>query len=113
MTITQNIAYIKSHPYYALARTDESAMDKLLFEVMFHTYTVVAGNCARAFRCSKGMNTPQIVEAIREVAPPSNLDIRLPIPPPIEVIPVCVVTELPRTQVKKAKIDCMQLSLWA
>jgi len=82
VTITAQIAYIKSHPFYRLALADEAAMELLLFEVMFHTYTVASGNCARAYRQARRMNGPQIVEAIRDCAPPANLDLRLPIPEP-------------------------------
>ena len=93
MTINAQIAYIKSHPFYKLALTDESAMEMLLFEVIFHTYTVASGNCARAYRQSRRMNGPQIVEAIRDCPPPCNLDVRLPIPNVEE----CVVVSLPGT----------------
>lgn len=80
MTITAQIAYIKSHPFYAVALRDEAAMEKLLFEVMLSTYLTCSANCARAYRQSRRMNGPQIVEAIRDCEPPSNLDVRLPIP---------------------------------
>jgi hypothetical protein len=69
-------------------------MEKLLFEVMFSTYQTVAGNCSRAYRQSKRMNSPQIVEAIRDIEPPCNLDVRLPIPAPrtlAVVVPLQVV----------------------
>ncbi len=89
MTINAQIAYIKSHPFFAEAMRDEAAMDLLLFEVMFHTYSVASGNCARAYRVSRRMNGPQIVEAIRDCPPPCNLDLRLPIPEP-----VCVVVDM-------------------
>lgn len=115
MTIKAQIAYIKSHPFYALALKDELAMDKLLFEVMFHTYTTVATNCSRAYRQARRMNGPQIVEAIRDCEPPQNLDVRLPIPILQPEDPICVTVTLPRSRkiVVRSRVDCMQLVLWA
>lgn len=65
-------------------------MERLLFEVMFHVYSVASSNCARAYRQSRRMNGPQIVEAIRDCEPPCNLDLRLPIP----VVVTCVVVDM-------------------
>ena len=107
MTITQQIPALRAHPYWKLAMTDEAVMGSLLFELMFHVYVVASANACKGYRAASaaGMNRPQVIEAIRDAAPPENLDLRLPIPVPCPVPEpsvVCVVTELPRT-VKKAR----------
>jgi len=91
MTIKQQIRAVIEHPYYNEALRDEACMEKLLFEVMFGVYSTVAGNCSRAYRSNKRMNGPDIVAAIRDVEPPVNLDVRLPIPVPREVSPATIV----------------------
>lgn len=91
MTIHEQIAKIKEHPFYAEALRDEAALSRLLFEVMFHTYTVASWNAYRGYRkaSAAGLNRPQIIEAIRDCEPPTNLDLRMPIP---QI--TCVVVEL-------------------
>jgi hypothetical protein len=91
MTIKQQIRAVIEHPYYQEALRDEASMEKLLFEVMFGVYSAVAGNCARVYRANKRMNGPDIVAAIRDVEPPVNLDVRLPIPEPRLAEPAMVV----------------------
>lgn len=75
----------------AEALKDTAAMEKLLWEVHFHCYSVVAANGAKEFRKHRGFNDPVIVAAIRDQEPPVNLDIRLPIP---EVTDECSVVSL-------------------
>ena len=87
-TIKQSVSYIMEHPFMALALKDRAAMEKLLWEVHFHCYTVVAANGAKEFRKWKGFNDPVVLAAIRDQEPPCNLDIRLPIPPVQEECPV-------------------------
>ncbi len=92
-TIKEQIKYILSHPYMAVAIKDKDAMEHLLFETMYHVYATVATNSAKAYRANKSCNSPQIVEAIKDQEPPSNLDIRLPfveatIPEQIIEVPV-------------------------
>lgn len=103
MTILQQIKYIKTHPFYASALGSESDLDLLLFEVMFHTYSVCSVNSTRAYRravCMK-MNAPEILAAVRDVEPPVNLDLRLPIPS------VCRVVSMknPAEPVKDCRLD--------
>lgn len=88
MTILQQIQYLKTHPFYQSALGSEEALDHLLFEVMFHTYTVCSVNSTRAYRramCMK-MNSPEVLCAVRDVPPPANLDVRLPIPDACRVV---------------------------
>lgn len=118
MTITAQIASIRQHPYYQLALTSPECMERLLFEVMFHTYTVASLNSYKGYRAASaaGLNRPQIIEAIRDAEPPTNLDLKLPTPTLEEMGrgTVCVVTELPRTKKsRRAVMDCRQLALWA
>ena len=102
MTITAQIAYIKEHPFYEVAMHDEAAMEKLLFEVMLHTYLTCSANCARAYRHARRMNGPQVVEAIRDCPPPSNLDLRLPIPVLDEG---CVIVSIKNTTLVSDVVD--------
>ena len=107
MTINQTISYIMSHPYFGVAMAaygegDSSHIEKILFEVSFHVYTVSSGNCARAYRGARRMNGPQVVEAIRDCAPPCNLDLRLPIP---EVEEGCVVVSIKNTALVADAVD--------
>jgi len=93
-------------------------MEKLLFELMFHTYTVASLNSYKGYRAASaaGMNRPQIIEAIRDAEPPTNLDLKLPTPTLEEMGRgvTCVVTELPRSvRRRKSVCDCRQLMLWA
>jgi hypothetical protein len=90
MTIKQQIRAIMEHPFYREALHDSKCMERLLFEVMFEVYGTVSANCSRAYRMVKRMNTPEIISAIRDIEPPSNLDIRLPIPQARQSTPVVV-----------------------
>lgn len=79
-TIKQTISYIKSHPFYREALRDESLMEKLLFDIMFEVWQITAKNSVSAYRDTKRLNAPEIISALRDLEPPQNLDLRLPIP---------------------------------
>jgi hypothetical protein len=87
MTISQNSQYVLEHPF--TKRALKSACHgnlkdiKFIFDLLqIDTYQEVANLCTKAFKSKRGQNNPIIEEAIREVEPPTRLNIKLPIPPP-------------------------------
>lgn len=91
MTITQNTEYVLAHPFTKRAIKSALSGDfkdlKFIFDVLqIDTYQETAALCTRAFRLNKKENFPQVEEAIREVPPPTRLNVKLPIP-----LPECIV----------------------
>lgn len=85
MTITATVKYLLEHPFFKQAiiaynRGDDKDIQYVLQELQIHTWLTVAKDCSVAFRQNKRANDPQIIEAIRDVEPPTSLDIRFPIP---------------------------------
>lgn len=100
MTIPQQVSSIFEHPFFkqavvAYMAGNEADLRHLLSEIHIHTYLTVSSDCARAFRLNKRANDPEILASIKDVAPPSGLDLRLPIPvyqePICRVVPLMVV----------------------
>lgn len=94
MTIGQNSDYVLAHPFTKRAikqALSGNAKDlKFIFDLLqIDIYQEVAGLCTRAYKCNKKENFPQIEEAIREVEPPTRLNIKLPIP-----MPECIVVTM-------------------
>jgi hypothetical protein len=87
MTISQTSEYVLEHPFTKKAIKEACQGNfkniKFILDLLqIDTYQEVAGLCAKAFKSKRGQNNPIIEEAIREVEPPTKLNIRLPIPPP-------------------------------
>lgn len=104
MTITATVKYLLEHPFFKQAiiaynRGDDKDIQHVLQELQIHTWLTVAKDCSVAFRHNKRANDPQIIEAIREVQPPTTLDIRLPIPIKQEH---CKVITLPKVRIHKS-----------
>ena len=116
MTISQNSEYAIEHPYTKKAVRDFIAGDitalKRIFDILqIDTYQEVAVLCTKAYKTNKKENFPVIEEAIRDVAPPSRLNLRLPIPPPQEVcivVPMEVVKK-PRPTITKCIVNQLAL----
>lgn len=107
MTIKAQVEYMMNHPYMPVAMRDRDAMEKLLFETIFHTYSVCSANAAKMFRMNKWLNTPEIYTAIRDIEPPSNLDVRMPIPLPEDeclVVPMKKLPEIVYIEPKKIRV---------
>lgn len=87
MTIGQNSEYVLEHPFTKRAiksyLNGNSKDFKFILDLLqIDVYQEVAGLCTKAFKCNKKENYPQIEEAIREVQPPTRLNVKLPIPSP-------------------------------
>lgn len=96
MTINQNTAYILEHPFTKKAVKEflsgkEKDLRFLIEIIQVDIYQEVAMCCARAFRANKKENYPDVEAAIRDVAPPTRLSCRLPIPLPD---PICKVVKM-------------------
>lgn len=98
MTIQNQVSAIFEHPYFKqgvrnYVSGDKSDLSHLFSEAFIHCYLVVAQNCGREFRLNKWATHPVTYSAIKDIPPPVNLDLRLPIPLPFEE-PVCKVVPL-------------------
>jgi len=94
VTISQNSDYVLAHPFTKRALKSACAGDlkdlKFIFDLLqIDIYQETASLCTKAFRTNKKENYPQIEEAIREVSPPTRLNVKLPIPP-VECIVVSI-----------------------
>lgn len=103
MTIGQNSNYVLEHPYTKRAveeflSGDIKSLKFLLDMLQLDMYQEVSTLCARAYRTNKKENYPTIEEAIREVAPPERLSIKLPIPLPKTA---CIVVPMQVKHVKR------------
>lgn len=117
MTIQNQVSTIFEHPFLKQAvRNYVSGNDKdlkhVFSEVFIHTYLTVSQNCGRAFRLNKWATHPVIYSAIKEVEPPTNLDVRLPIPEPY-IEPVCKVVSFSIKRHVKPKFFANQLQLFS
>ncbi len=104
MTISQNSGYVLEHPYTKKAARDflsgDMAAMKFIFDLLqIDMYQETAVLCSKAYKLNKKENFPIVEAAIRDVAPPSRLNVRLPIPPPMEPCKV-----VPLSVVKKPKV---------
>lgn len=96
MTIGQNSSYVLEHPFTKRAVENYLAGNpkdlKFLLDILqIDIYQEVSVLCTKAFKSNKKEKFPQIEQAIREVAPPERLSIKLPIPQPK---PVCKVVPM-------------------
>lgn len=104
MTITKNAESILEHPYLKEAieqfqQGNTKDMRHLLSELATHVYLTVASNCAKVYRGEvKNHNIPIVYGYIKDICPPTNLDIRLPIPPPKPKVECKVVKLTPKVK---------------
>lgn len=87
MTISQNSDYVLAHPFtkraiMAACTGDFKDLKFILDILQIDIYQETASICTKAFKSNKKENYPQIEEAIREVSPPTRLNVKLPIPEP-------------------------------
>lgn len=85
MNIKKNTEYILQHPFTKKAieeyiHGNPKMMETLIFEVQFHVFDKTAISCAQVYGMNKWSNSGVIKELIRNVEPPVNLSISLPIP---------------------------------
>ena len=85
MNIKKNTEYILQHPFTKRAieeyiHGDPRMMEQLIFEVQFHVFDKTAICCAQVYGLNKWNNSGVIKELIRNVEPPNNLSVSLPIP---------------------------------
>lgn len=112
MNITQTIDYILIHPFTIEALNkyhlgDDKDLRFLLSELQIHNWLTVSKNCSNVYRQNKRLNSPIIFDAIKDIAPPSNLDLRLPFVIKTEVCKV--VPMLPKVKLPKNFIIPNQL----
>lgn len=116
MDITNQVTSIFEHPYFKQSirkynNGDDKDLRHVIRESIIHTYLTVAMNCGRAFKMNKWANHPEIYAAIKDITPPTNLDLRLPIPPIIEEDKCIVVPLKVKAKTYKFKIIANQLEL--
>lgn len=85
MNIKKNVEYVMGHPFTKSAieeyvQGDPSKLETLLFEIHFHVFDKTALLCSKTYGLNKWNNSGVIKEFIRNVEPPTNLSISLPIP---------------------------------
>jgi len=85
VNISQTSDYVLQHPFTkrAIRRaiSGDSRDLKFIFDLLqIDTYQETAALCTRTFRKYKNENYPIIEKEIREVSPPTRLNIHLPIP---------------------------------
>lgn len=108
MTICQSSEYVLSHPF--TKRAIENFLEgnvkdlKFIFDLLqIDVYQETSKECTKAFKRNKEQNYPLVEEAIREVAPPDRLNIKLPIPLPK---PKCIVVPM---KVKKSRVKAIMV----
>lgn len=85
MNIKKNIEYIMGHPFTKVAieeyvQGDTGKLETLLFEIHFHVFDKTALLCSKTYGLNKWNASGPIKEFIRNVEPPENLSISLPVP---------------------------------
>lgn len=103
MTIGNQVSAIFEHPFFkqavkAYSLGNEKDLKFIFQNLMTHTYLTVAQDCGRAFRLNKWGNHPEIYAAIKDVSPPTSLNLYMPIPPVIvekecKVVPLKVIKQ--------------------
>ena len=83
MNIKKQVAYILEHPYTkeAIAKAqagDTEMLAHLLSEVHIHSYLTVGSNALRTYRLNKKSGSFVIIDELRCMPPPDNLNIKLP-----------------------------------
>lgn len=122
MTIKNQVAAITEHPFFkqavkAYLEGSDKDFKHIFSELMVHTWLTVAQDCGRAFRMNKWANHPEIYAAIKDVAPPTTLYLKLPIPMPVEkpieqpVEDPCKVIPIKRVTVKRKEPIADQLQM--
>lgn len=82
-TVKQQAKLIIEHPYFkdSLRRAnngDTSGFERLLMETMLHCWEKVSLDASRVYGQYRRANSCDIKKEIREMPPPTTLDLRLP-----------------------------------
>lgn len=85
MNIKKSVEYVMEHPFTKSAiedyvNGDSSKLETLLFEIHFHVFDKTALLCSKTYGLNKWNSAGPIKDFIRNVEPPTNLSISLPIP---------------------------------
>lgn len=86
-SIREQTSLIFKHPYFKFAlekaaEGDLSPMERLLLEVMCHTWEKCALESSRVYGRHHRLNHMDIKRELRDMAPPTGLDLKLPVPVP-------------------------------
>lgn len=86
---------ILNHPYFAdclekATNGDFSGFERLFYEIQSHTWEVCSLSSSRCYGNWHRGNSCDIKRELRNLPPPTTLDLRLPIPPPKEKIQIII-----------------------